>query len=69
MTAFLVNKDYYELTLYMDLFNNEIIAYDISTTKGDRTTYINGLNELIGMKKYKELKKIFTPIKVQYVLL
>lgn len=41
MTAFWVNKDYYELTLYMDLFNNEIIAYDISTTKGDRTTYIN----------------------------
>lgn len=47
MTAFWVNKDYYELTLYMDLFNNEIIAYDVSTTKGDRTTYINGLNELL----------------------
>ena len=35
----------------MDLFNNEIIAYGISITKGARTTYINGLNELIGMKK------------------
>lgn len=59
MTAFWVNKDYYELTLYMDLFNNEIIAYDISTTKGDRTTYINGLNELIEKKKeYKDLKMI-----------
>ncbi|MEI3536228.1 MAG: hypothetical protein V8R16_05715 [Bacilli bacterium] len=51
MTAFWVNKDYYELTLYMDLFNNEIIAYDVSTTKGDRATYINGLNELIEKKK------------------
>ena len=59
MTAFWVNKDYYELTLYMDLFNNEIIAYDVSTTKGDRTTYINGLNELIEKKKeYKDLKMI-----------
>ena len=45
LSAILLNKDYYELTLYMDLFNNEIIAYDVSTTKGDRTTYINGLNE------------------------
>ncbi len=59
MTAFWVNKDYYELTLYMDLFNNEIIAYDASTTKGDRTTYINGLNSLIEKKKeYKDLKMI-----------
>ncbi len=59
MTAFWVNKDYYELTLYMDLFNNEIIAYDASITKGDRTTYINGLNSLIEKKKeYKDLKMI-----------
>ena len=59
MTAFWVNKDYYELTLYMDLFNNEIIAYDVSTTKGDRTTYINGLAELIEKKKeYKDLMMI-----------
>lgn len=59
MTAFWVNKDYYELTLYMDLFNNKIIAYDVSTTKGDRTTYINGLNELIEKKKEdKDLKMI-----------
>ena len=47
MTAFWCRNIYYELTLYMDLFNNEIVAYDISTTKGDRTTYINGLTVLI----------------------
>ena len=59
MTAFWVNNDYYELTLYMDLFNNEIVAYDVSTTKGDRTTYINGLIELLEKKKeYKDLKMI-----------
>lgn len=59
MTAFWCNNDYYELTLYMDLFNNEIVAYDISSKRGDRTTYINGLNELIKKKKeYKDLKMI-----------
>lgn len=31
MTAFWCNNTYYELTLYMDLFNNEIVSYDIST--------------------------------------
>ncbi|MCI7007207.1 MAG: DDE-type integrase/transposase/recombinase, partial [Clostridium sp.] len=46
-------------TLYMDLFNNEIVAYDISSKKGDRETYINGLNKLIEKKKeYKDLKMI-----------
>ena len=59
MTAFWCNKTYYELTLYMDLFNNEIVAYDISSKKGDRETYINGLNKLIEKKKeYKDLKMI-----------
>lgn len=59
MTAFWCNNTYYELTLYMDLFNNEIVSYSISTTKGDRNTYIDGLNKLIEKKKeYKDLKMI-----------
>lgn len=59
MTAFWCNQIYYELTLYMDLFNNEIVAYDISAKKGDRMTYINGLNDLIEKKKeYTDLKLI-----------
>lgn len=59
MTAFWCNDAYYELILYMDLFNNEIIAYDLSSKKGDRMTYINGLNDLIQKKKeYKNLELI-----------
>lgn len=59
MTAFWCNNTYYELTLYMDLFNNEILTYDLSSKKGDRFTYINGLNDLIEKKKeYKELELI-----------
>ena len=50
MTAFRVRGIYYELTLYMDLWNNEIVAHALSAKRGDRMTYISGLNDL------KELK-------------
>ena len=40
-------------------FEYEIVSYSISTTKGDRNTYIDGLNRLIEKKKeYKDLKMI-----------
>ena len=51
MTAFYVKGVYYELTLYMDLWNNEILAHSLSAKRGDRMTYINGLNDLIELKK------------------
>lgn len=51
MTAFYLRGVYYELTLYMDLWNNEIITYALSNKRGDRMTYINGLNALIDIKK------------------
>lgn len=51
MTAFRVNNTYHELTLYMDLWNNEILTYALSAKKGDRMTYIKGLNSLLELKK------------------
>ena len=51
MTAFRVHGVYYELTLYMDLWNNEIVAHALSAKRGDRMTYISGLNDLIELKK------------------
>ena len=51
MTAFWVHGVYYELTLYMDLWNNEIVAHSLSAKRGDRMTYISGLNDLIELKK------------------
>lgn len=51
MTAFYCNSVYYEMTLYMDLWNNEIIAYGLSAKRGDRTNYFDGLKELIEKKK------------------
>ncbi len=59
MTAFWANKQYYELTLFMDLFNNEIISYSLSDKKGDPNTYHNALKDLIIKKEeYKVLELI-----------
>jgi len=51
MTAFYVHGVYYELTLYMDIWNNEILTHAISAKRGDRMTYIKGLNGLLDLKK------------------
>lgn len=51
MTAFNVQGVYYELTLYMDLWNNEIVTYALSSKRGDRMTYLSGLRDLIELKK------------------
>lgn len=51
MTAFWANHKYYELTLYMDLFNNEIISYSLSNKKGDPNTYHEGLKILLHKKE------------------
>lgn len=51
MTAFYVTGVYYELTLYMDLWNNEIVSHALSSKRGDRMTYISGLTDLLELKK------------------
>ena len=61
MTAFWANNHYYELTVFMDLFNNELIAYSLSNKKGDPNSYHIGLSHLISKKEenYKDLEMIF----------
>lgn len=59
MTAFWANNHYYELTLFMDLFNNEIISYSLSNRKGDPNSYHLALLDLITKKEeYKDLELI-----------
>lgn len=59
MTAFWAGRQYHELTLYMDLFNNEIVAYGLSNVKGNRNSYFDGLKDLINKKKeYGNLKLV-----------
>lgn len=59
MTAFYLKGVYYELTLFMDIWNNEILAHSLSAKRGDRMTYIDGLNSLIDIKKqYPDLDMV-----------
>ena len=59
MTVFYVHGIYHELTLYMDLWNNELIAHSLSEKRGDRMTYINGLEDVVKLKQeHPELKMI-----------
>ena len=51
MTAFYLKGVYHELTLYMDLWNNEILTYSLSQRRGDRMTYINGRDGLLMLKE------------------
>lgn len=50
MTAFHVKGAYYELTLYMDLWNNEIVSHSLSAKRGG--TYISGLRDLLALKEH-----------------
>lgn len=50
MTAFYSQGRYYELTLFLDLWNNEILAHSLSAKRGDRMTYINGLRHVLELK-------------------
>ena len=50
MTAFWANKHYYELTLYMDLFNNEIVSYYLSNKKGNPDAYLIAMAKVIEEK-------------------
>lgn len=59
MTAFWHKGTYYELTLFMDLWNNEILSHSLSKKRGDRMTYISGLEGLIGIKdRFPGLKTV-----------
>ncbi len=45
---------YYELTLYIDTFNREIIAFGLTDKRGDIKPYFEGLNGVIHRIKEKE---------------
>ena len=47
MTSFWVNKTYYELTLYFDAWNKEIIGYGLSSRKGATHSYYDGLKQVL----------------------
>ena len=59
MTAFYLQGVYYELTLFMDIWNNEILSYSLSKKRGDRMTYMNGLKGILDIKaQYPNMEMI-----------
>jgi len=52
MTSFYVKGTYYELTLYFDAWNKEIVGYGIDSKKGSVKTYYDGLKQVL--KKIKD---------------
>lgn len=59
MTAFYLNGIYYELTLFMDVWNNEILSYSLSKRRGDRMTYMSGLKGILDIKaQYPDMEMV-----------
>lgn len=52
MTSFKIKGIYYELTLYFDAWNKEIVGYGLDSRKGSTKTYFTGLNQVL--KKIKD---------------
>ena len=59
MTAFWVKGIYYELTLYMDLWNNEILSHSLSSKRGDRAS--KAFNDLLPMYVTRSMSRAGTP--------
>jgi len=51
MTAFYIKGVYHELTLYMDLYNSELIGHSLSSKRGNPKTYYEGLKQVLDKKK------------------
>lgn len=47
MTCIKFKKKLYNLTFFMDAFNNEILSYKLSDRNGDVRTYYDGLKDLL----------------------
>lgn len=60
MTSFWANKTYYELTLYFDVWNKEIIGYGLSSRKGDRKTYYDGLKQVLKLITKEQTDHLIT---------
>ena len=60
MTAFYSKGIYYELTLYFDTFNREIVGFGLTDRRGDIKPYFEGLEQVISLLKEKEQTNLST---------
>lgn len=54
MTAFQVKRTYYELTMYFDAWNKEIVGYGLVSRKGDTNSYYDGLKQTLDRIKKEQ---------------
>ena len=54
MTAFYVKGTYYELTMYFDAWNKEIVGYGLVSRKGDIRSYYDGLKQVLNRIKKEQ---------------
>ena len=57
MTAFWVKGVYYELTMYFDAWNKEIVGYGLVSRKGDIRSYYDGLNQVLVKIKEEQISE------------
>ena len=60
MTQFYVKGTVYELTLYFDAWNKEILGYGLGTRKGDTRSYYNGLKQVLERIKKEQPEDLIT---------
>ena len=51
MTCFYAKGAYYELTLYFDTFNREIVGFGLTDRRGDVRPYFEGLGQVLAKRK------------------
>ena len=60
MTQFYIRGNIYELTLYFDAWNKEILGYGLGTRKGDRGSYYDGLKQVLERIKKEQPENLIT---------
>ena len=60
MTQFYIRRTVYELTLYFDAWDKEILGYGLSTRKGDVRSYYDGLNQVLERIRKEQPENLIT---------
>ncbi len=60
MTQFYIKGTLYELTLYFDAWNKEILGYGLGTRKGDSRSYYDGLKQVLERIKKEQPEDLIT---------
>ena len=60
MTSFWVKGIYYELTMYFDVWNKEIVGYGLASRKGAVSSYYDGLKQVLERIKKEQTENLIT---------